>query len=204
MPRKRQLEGLPEGQRDLVTEGVLGDGFACPTQAADPALARWTGEQVKRHRPQVYAAAVKLLAAGLGTVDIAALLHVSPHTVARIRDGESSLAIEKERLARLAATVSRAALEGIAEDLADPVKRAKLNAVQLATIHGITTDKMQVLSGGPTSVVQSFSAQLDAGAWAEAMGSGAGNAGPKKAEGRGVVDVEAEVIGPEEGGSIDA
>ncbi len=147
-----------EGQIDLVTEGRLGDGWTDPISLAiEPEsraeVSRYTAAQIKQRRPKTYAAAVQLLAAGFGTVKVAELLELAPDSVRIIRMAEESLSTEKERLGRSMRAVAVMAVDGIADDFADPVKRAKISTKDKAIIAGIVAQRSEELLGGAQTLV---------------------------------------------------
>lgn len=187
-----------ERQMDLVSSGSLGDGWTDPSSLAiakgDRAeVDKYTAAQVKARRPKTYAAAVQLLAAGFGTVKVADLLQLAPDTVRVIRDSETSLSTEKERLGRNMRALGCIVVESISEDFADPVKRAKISTKDKAIIAGIVVQRSEELLNG--GVAQSAPAPTWSPADVRAVLMGlrvaaAEQKGPVQAEGVVVVDVE--------------
>src|SRR5581483_4830238 len=117
----------------------------------------FTGERLHQQNPRLYGAVVKLIAASMPIQLIADVLSISPNTVQAVRDRESiPVEREKERLGKRWRFVSELAIEGLAEDLADPVKRAKIPARDKAIIGGIGTEKSELLLGGVTARLETI------------------------------------------------
>lgn len=146
----------PPGQLDLVADGMLGDGYTDPTKpAAVPA--EYTGEQLKAHRPQTYDQALKLIAAGLSTKEIARLLQVGPMTISRLRDSSIALNAEKERLGRLMRQAARLAVEGVLEDLLTKERADKISTRDKGLLASMLAEKGELLLGGATSRTEAAS-----------------------------------------------
>lgn len=143
------------GQLDLVADGLLGDGITDPTRPAPPA--EYTGEQLKRSRPQTYDQAIKLIAAGLSTREIARLLQVGPMTISRLRDSSMSLSAEKERLGRLMRQAARLAVEGVLEDLLTKERADKISTRDKGLLASMLAEKGELLLGGATSRTEAAS-----------------------------------------------
>jgi len=117
------------------------------------AAGHFTGELLAEREPAKYAAAVRLVAAGLPRIQIASTLHISHHTLlAVIRREGAAIAQEKERLKRLALYGAGLCMESILDDLADEEKRAKMLPRDKAWIAGVLTDKGLVLGGDATVI----------------------------------------------------
>jgi len=114
----------------------------------------YTGARFFSRDPERYKLVVALLANGYGRLRIAEMLHVNHHTVAAVLARESeSIAIEKQRLAGLARYGAGLCLEGVIEDLEDPERRKKIGTRDKAISGGVLIDKMQLLSGHATAII---------------------------------------------------
>lgn len=129
---------------------------------ADPSIApsdetkkEYTGALFFADHPQKYAEIVHHLAEGIGLLRISRMLRVSVHTVIGVRDREP-VAIQKERsrLSDLARIGARLSVEGIVEDLADPIRRYMMPARDKAIVAGILVEKSELLAGGATQRVE--------------------------------------------------
>lgn len=134
----------------------MGDGFSDP-HAVPGAAESYTLEDFARRRPETHAQALKLIAAGFSTREIARLLGIAPMTISRLRDSGFSLHAEKERLGRLMRHTARIAVEGALEDLLDPVKAAKISARDKGLLAMGLTEKSELLLGGATSRTEAAS-----------------------------------------------
>lgn len=123
---------------------------------------RWTGDRLFFANPQVYRAIARLLARGQMTYrDIAETLEISVNTVCGVAYREG-VPIEtlRERIGRLGLEVAQLSLEAIRDLLSDPVDRKKINAKDLAIIHGIATTNAQLLLGGATARIDTTTASV--------------------------------------------
>ena len=134
-------------QPDLLTSAEMSaDFFAGAEQKGT-----FTGERLFARQPRLYHAVKSLLAERIGVDRIAGIMGVSVHTVLAVRDRERGpIAVQKEELAGTFLQAARLAAESVLDDLADPVKRAKIPALQKAMIAGIATEKSLLLRGEAT------------------------------------------------------
>jgi hypothetical protein len=143
----RSLVSLPE-QLPLLTSEQLPDTIF----ETDERRGFFTGERLAVRDPERYRSVVSLLAEGLGVRTIARLLRVSAHTVQAVRDREpDAVATLKKEIVRNSRQCSRLCLEAIRDLLLDP--EAKLSLRELGIVHGILTDKAELLDGQPTQRV---------------------------------------------------
>ena len=114
----------------------------------------FTGQRLKRLRPDAYRAIVEQYGGGASMRQLARLYHVSINTVSAVVRAESA-AIEavKKRVGARATAVHSLAWERLEEDLADDEVMRKTTAKDKAVIVGITGDRMQLADGAPTSIV---------------------------------------------------
>lgn len=155
--RTSKRKEAPPDQLDMIKQGELGDGWSDPALVAIPQaerekLARYTRDQIKARRPESYAEAVRLLAAGFGIVKVAGMLGFAVDSIRAIRDYETSLSTAKETLGRRLRAIGGIAVESIEEDFADPKRRAKISTKDKAIIAGIVIQRgEELLNGGPAS-----------------------------------------------------
>jgi hypothetical protein len=103
---------------------------------------KFTGEIVKRTRPQTYRNIVALIAQGVSDNQIAAICKVSRSTVPAIRVRESeTIEHQKQDLAHRLLRITRDASEYVEDKL------PKASLMQAATVMGISADKALALSG---------------------------------------------------------
>jgi hypothetical protein len=138
-------------QPELLSSAEMSPDFF----AADEARGKFTAERLFAREPRLYHAIVALTAERIGQIRIGEILGVSAHTVAAVQAREKkSVAMEKEELAASCMTGARMAFEGVVENLADPLRRAKISPLALATIGAIGVDKAAVLRGEATMRVE--------------------------------------------------
>lgn len=139
-----------QAQGELLTSAQMTDClFAGQEQAL---VGEFTGERLFARKPEIYRAIVSLTAEGLGIIRIGKLLSVSPNTVQAVRKREGlPIDMVKKELADLAHAGAALALEGVLEDLSDPVKRGKIGTRDKAVVAAVLVDKGQLLSGEATS-----------------------------------------------------
>jgi hypothetical protein len=103
---------------------------------------QFTGEIVKRTRPQTYRKVVQLIAAGASDREIAARCKVSASTVVAIKLREAAtIEAQKQDLAHRLLRITRDASEYVEDKL------PKASLMQAATVMGISADKALALSG---------------------------------------------------------
>jgi len=159
---KESLIKAGQGQLDLIPSNEMpADIFAAAEKGGDsaalPAAAarEFTAARLFEKKPETYSFIIGLLAENVGMLKIGKLLHVSVNTVVAVRDREGeTVDIEKKRISSAARAGARMCLEGIIEDLADPIRRAKISARDKAIIHGVLVEKSELLAGGATSRVE--------------------------------------------------
>lgn len=110
-----------------------------------------TGERLQAQRPDMYALVVQGIAEGMGLRALSRATGLHPRTIAAVRDGSdhrAAVATAKERTARNLAV----AVEVWSERLADEAESIPLgqSSVPLA----IAIDKLQLLEGAPTAIVE--------------------------------------------------
>jgi len=119
----------------------------------------FTGARLFANNPNTYRAICALSAEGLGAIRIGRILHVSPNTVLAVREREpQSIDIEKRRLASLSSAGARMCVEGIIEMLSDPAQVKKMTIKDKGIVFGILAEKAELLSGSPTSRLQTIGA----------------------------------------------
>lgn len=124
----------------------------------------YTGARFFLINPAGHQEVIKLLAEGVGIRRIAKIVGCSTHTVIAVRDQyPASVATEKEKLANLARTGTRLAIEGIIDDLA--TNPDEISAKDKAVITGILAEKSELLSGGATSRIEMIVPQPAADEW---------------------------------------
>jgi hypothetical protein len=105
---------------------------------------QFTGEIVKRTRPQTYRNVVSLLASGISDREIADRCRVSKNTVGAIRERESAtIDAKKNDLAHRMLRISRDASEFVEDKL------PKATLMQAAAVMGISADKAAELTQTP-------------------------------------------------------
>lgn len=140
-----------EGEQPALFTSADMDG-AVFAEDEQRVLGEYTGERLFQRKPETYRLIVQLLAEGIGQIKIGALLQVSPNTVRAVsaREGHS-VDIVKKRLSARCLGVAGLALEGIEEDLSDPLRRRLTSTKDKALVVGILTDKGLLMAGEATS-----------------------------------------------------
>lgn len=143
------LLNRPNPQAELV----LGDPELETPQAEGER--EYTAALFFERHPTKYQEVVHHLAEGVGLLRISRMLQCSVHTVIAVRDREP-VAIQKERsrLSDLARVGARLSVEGIVEDLADPIRRYRTPMRDKAVVAGILIEKSELLAGGATQRVE--------------------------------------------------
>lgn len=189
MPRVKKPREPQESQQDMVSDGLLADGFGEIFDLAGKPVAerpKFTGEQVMARRPETAKACLDYIAGGMPVIKVARLLGLSPHTVRALRDSNLTLAQQKQRLGALQLFGAECAAESIIEDLSDPEIAKKIPTAAKAVVMGILNQRSaDNLSNGVTVSVQlqvpmtpeQYQAALRAAA--SPMGSGAQETAPK-------------------------
>lgn len=115
----------------------------------------FTGERLRRCRPEVYRAILEGFAGGASMRRLASLYHVSSNTVSAVVQSEA-VAIEalKKRIGRKATAVYALAFDRLEEDLHNDYVMGKTSAKDKAVIVGILGDRSQIEQGLPTAVVE--------------------------------------------------
>lgn len=114
----------------------------------------FTGERLKKRKPELYQACVSLLGSGAALLQIAKLLKISVNTVSAVKQREQiSIEMEKRLWADKFRTVAGLSAERAMELLADDDRAKDIPLNQLAIATGIFTEKAELLSGGATSRV---------------------------------------------------
>jgi len=138
-----------------------------PIEPTTPELAArlpvFTGERVHRDDPHRYSLAARLFfESGLGQMQIAGLLAMSPQTIAAIihreQDSMSADRLRDVQARRLAAVVSLAS-GAMVEALSDPHARARMSLRDLAYASQVATQAAALLRGEATSRVGHGDAQ---------------------------------------------
>lgn len=114
----------------------------------------YTGTAFRERQPAKYKVATQLLAAGVGVLKIAALLRVSHHTVAAVRDG-----IGRDSVAREKAILSdqmRLAVRLLMERAVNEIEAIDLDKIPFWI--GVLTDKLQLLDGQATARIETTAA----------------------------------------------
>lgn len=120
----------------------------------------FTGARLFSSRPEVYKSIIALSAEGIGAIRIGKILGVSPNTVLAVRAREGGrIDIEKTRVSLLSREAARMCVEGIIEMLSDPDQAADISARDKGVIAGILIDKAELLSGAPTTRIETTGAQ---------------------------------------------
>lgn len=123
----------------------------------------FSGERLQAHDPERYALIRELVLDGaMSHAQIARAARCSRNTVravARREVGGRAIDHLKSRLAGVNLLVAGMTADALVERLSDPAERRKIPFQQLAVAHGISVDKLQVLTGGPTSIVGQSDAQ---------------------------------------------
>lgn len=162
----------------------------------------FTGERLKRYRPDTYRAVAVLLSQNVGVIRIGQLLQVSPNTVMAVRDAETkSIAELKLSLSQIAHQGAQLGLEGIRDQLATILAQAAKpgyhlevkDVRDLAVVTGLLIQNGQLLAGEATSrheevAIQApdhddFNRYIAALPQAAATSLGAKNPGAKEAPG---------------------
>lgn len=114
----------------------------------------YTGTAFRERQPAKYRVAVQLLAAGVGVLKIAAMLRVSHHTIAAVRDGigRDGVAQEKAILSDQMRLAVRLLMERALNEI-DQIDRDKIPFWV-----GVLVDKMQLLDGQATARIETGAA----------------------------------------------
>ena len=114
----------------------------------------YTLERFRKHEPEKLAMCIHLLAAGYGRLRIASLVGCCHHTVKAVADAEpNAIAIERDRMASMARHGGGMLLEGIVEDIANPVTAKKIPFRDKAVAAGILVDKSLILAGQASIII---------------------------------------------------
>lgn len=112
-------------------------------------VGHFTGERLKKQRPQIYDAIVKCLAEGMGILRIAAAFNVSNNTVTAVRDAEGlSISNEKRQVSRNLRDFAKLGSERLVDEVAN------IPVAQLPIAIAVAIDKMQVLDGEPNRILE--------------------------------------------------
>jgi hypothetical protein len=145
MPASPDMPNLP---------GIeLPDAAGVFLAAAGPGMGEYSGEILKARQPQLYQAAIELLARGYGIRDTAKILKMSPRSIMAIRDREpESIATIKQRVSKIWLDVAQMAAEVSRDKLLDDPDSISFKD---ATIGGaVATDKHLVMSGEATQRIE--------------------------------------------------
>lgn len=181
MGRKPKPKEAGEKQSDMITDGLLSDGFGEIVRFDGGQVVerpKHTAEQVLARRPETARAALDYLAGGMPIVRVARVLGLSPHTVRALRDNGLSLAQVKQRTGALMLGASEVAAEAVLEDLANPETAAKIPTQAKAIIAGIMAQRGADLVANGGSVAPVPQVVMSAGeyaAWLGSIGRGPGN-----------------------------
>lgn len=108
----------------------------------------FTGERLFARHPEKYRLAVRMIAGGLGTCQIANALQISHNTVQAIREREGiPIDREKQDILNTARTVARLTAERVRE------LAPTMTARDASIAFGIFAEKMQLLAGEATSII---------------------------------------------------
>ena len=115
----------------------------------------WTGERLRREAPRLVEGVLRLTALDVTQEDIAFALQMSVNSVRRIQT-ECAVSVDgyKERLGRGLRKVTSLTIHALAKKLEDPDQVAKMKVGELAIVAGITIEKEQLVSGGPTQRIE--------------------------------------------------
>ncbi len=138
----RTIEAVPDNLPSLTTAEQVSPGIRKLNR---------TAERLFKNRPDTYKAIVSGLADGTTIRKLCNEHEVSPNTVMAIkkREGETLDDI-KNYMAELWGTVGTTGLEALIE----AIQQGKLPATSLPASNGIATEKLLLLSGQATSVVE--------------------------------------------------
>ncbi|MEM6911082.1 MAG: hypothetical protein AAF555_05810 [Verrucomicrobiota bacterium] len=144
---------LQRMEREQAEQPLLLDVPADVLAVAE-AAGEYTGALLASARPEVYKQCVACLAAGVPVKVAAKALNVSTRTLAGVREREAGdIATLKSLIAKDMASVVHRGVELLAQNL------EALSPDKLAVTIGILTDKLQALTGAPTSIVQHLQAE---------------------------------------------
>lgn len=150
-------------QLDLLPD----DQFEAVMVESERARGIFSGEGLRAADPARYALLRELVLDGaLSQVQIARACKCSRNTVRAVMRREvTGRAVDqlKSRLAAQALTVAAMTSDAMIERLSDPEAVKSIPFQQLAVAHGISVDKLQVLTGAPTSIVGDAAVQPGAG-----------------------------------------
>ncbi|RMH29373.1 MAG: hypothetical protein D6692_04325 [Planctomycetota bacterium] len=133
--RAEQLALLPDGE-----------GVELPSLPG-----KSTGERLRAQRPEVYQLIVRGLAEGMGLRALSRATGVHHRTIAAIRDSDehrAAIDAAKQRVVRELAHFCELASERLVEEIDN------IDASKLGVLLGISVDKLQLLKGAPTSIVE--------------------------------------------------
>lgn len=115
----------------------------------------FTGERLRRIRPQVYQAIIEGYAGGASMRRLGQLYKVSTNTISAVVQSEnSSIEALKKRIGRKATAVYALAFERLEEDLSNDDVMVKTSPKDKAVIVGILGDRSQIESGQPTQIIE--------------------------------------------------
>lgn len=121
--------------------------------AAGPGMGEYSGDILRARQPQLYQAAIELLARGYGIRDTAQILKMSPRSIMAIRDREpEAIATIKHRVSKIWLDVAQLAAEVTRDKLLDDPDSISFKD---AAIGGaVAVDKHLVMSGEATQRIE--------------------------------------------------
>lgn len=144
---------LGERVETVTSQTAVEAGDTKSVQPKSRATSRFTGEELRRKEPKLYAAIVRALESGLGIRYCARVFACSPHTIMAV--GEAN-GLTPERMKRETASILRQFVRLSAERLLENVEEIPLG--QLPVSMGIASDKASQLDGEPAAIVEHRSA----------------------------------------------
>ena len=161
MSAESLIETVPE-QLELIGSEDIPDGYLADLEAgAAPKLGpkkytqNWTAARLFSKNPERYRLIVSVIAEGLPIRWICQAFKVSHHSIQAIREREPSIiATEKRLLAGKHRFASRICVEKIIEALEHLEPKDLRDVQSLGVLNGILVEKMQLLDGEATSIVE--------------------------------------------------
>jgi len=118
-----------------------------------PGMGEYSGDILKSRQPQLYQAAMELLARGYGIRDTAQILKMSPRSIMAIRDREpEAIATIKHRVSRRFLDVATLAAEVARDRLTDDPDSISFKDLMIGG--AVATDKHLILSGEATQRIE--------------------------------------------------
>jgi hypothetical protein len=129
-------------------------------ERSGPGMGEYSGDILKARHPQLYQAAIELLARGYGIRDTAEILKMSARSVMAIRDREpESIATIKHKVSRRFLDVATLAAEVARDRLTDHPDTITFKDLMIGG--AVATDKHLILSGEATQRIEHVTRQTD-------------------------------------------